>query len=154
MSSGQAQVSIKDKGANPGPLGLLGFGLTTFLLNMANAGVYPLSSPIIAMGLCYGGLAQIIAGIMEQRRGNLLPFLAFLSYGCFWWSFALTIIFAGAGTAPAPNTNALGCYLFIWGLLSFCFFLGTILSKAPWALSFVFATVVVLFMMLAAANFQ
>jgi uncharacterized protein len=63
--SGQATVTVKDKSAMPGPLGLLGFGLTTFLLNLHNAGAYPMNSMIISMGICYGGLAQIIAGILE-----------------------------------------------------------------------------------------
>ena len=144
----------KDKSANPGPLGLLGFGLTTFLLNMSNAGIYPMNSMIVAMGLCYGGLAQIIAGVMEQRRGNLFPFIAFISYGLFWWSLSLLIVLAGSGLAAGPTKPAMGCYLFIWGLFSFCMLIGTILKKAPWALTLVFATVVVLFMLLAAANFE
>jgi succinate-acetate transporter protein len=67
--------------ANPAPLGLMGFGMTTFLLNIHNAGFYPVDSMIMAMGLFYGGLAQIIAGIMEFKNGNTFATTAFTSYG-------------------------------------------------------------------------
>ena len=72
--------------ANPAPLGLLGFGVTTVLLNLANAGAIPLDTVILAMGIAYGGLAQVIVGIMEFRKGNTFGTVAFLSYGLFWWS--------------------------------------------------------------------
>ena len=65
LKAGNAVVSLKDNTASPAPLGLLGFGLTTFLLNLHNAGVFPINSMILAMGICYGGLVQIIAGIFE-----------------------------------------------------------------------------------------
>jgi hypothetical protein len=65
LKSGNATIAIKDKSATPGALGLLGFGLTTFLLNLHNAGVFPMNTMIMAMGLCYGGLAQVIVGILE-----------------------------------------------------------------------------------------
>jgi succinate-acetate transporter protein len=71
--------------ANPGPLGLLGFGMTTILLNLHNAGHIPLSIVIIAMGMALGGLAQIIAGIFEFRNGNTFAGTAFSAYGTFWW---------------------------------------------------------------------
>ncbi|WP_429056202.1 acetate uptake transporter, partial [Aeromonas jandaei] len=61
---------MSEKLANPAPLGLMGFGMTTILLNIHNAGFFPISAMILAMGLCYGGIAQIIAGIMEYKRGN------------------------------------------------------------------------------------
>lgn len=73
---------MNEKLANPAPLGLMGFGMTTILLNIHNAGFYPISAMILAMGLCYGGLAQIVAGIMEFRRGNTFGVTAFLSYAC------------------------------------------------------------------------
>lgn len=77
---------MSEKSANPAPLGLMGFGMTTALLNLHNAGFYPLGSMILAMGLAYGGLAQVIAGIMEYKRGNTFGTVAFSSYGLFWWS--------------------------------------------------------------------
>ena len=67
--------------ANPAPLGLLGFGMTTILLNFHNAGFYPLDSMILAMGIVYGGFAQILVGIMEFQKGNTFGTVAFTSYG-------------------------------------------------------------------------
>jgi len=83
---------MNEKLANPAPLGLMGFGMTTVLLNLHNAGFYSLDSMILAMGLAYGGLAQIIAGIMEYRKGNTFGTTAFCSYGLFWWSLVALII--------------------------------------------------------------
>ena len=81
--------------ANPAPLGLLGFGLTTVLLNLVNAGVLTsLDTVILAMGIAYGGIAQIIVGIMEFKKGNTFGTVAFTSYGLFWWSLVITSAFA------------------------------------------------------------
>ena len=82
-------TEIKAKVANPGPLGLLGFGMTTVLLNLHNAGLLPLSIAIVAMGIALGGLAQIIAGIRELCQGNTFAGTAFTAYGLFWWSLVL-----------------------------------------------------------------
>ncbi len=76
---------MTEKLANPAPLGLLGFGMTTILLNLHNAGLFPLDTMILAMGLACGGLAQILAGIMEFKKGNTFGTTAFTSYGLFWW---------------------------------------------------------------------
>ena len=78
--------------ANPAPLGLLGFGLTTVLLNLHNAGLFPLDTMILAMGIAYGGLAQIIVGIMEFKKGNTFGTVAFSSYGLFWWSLVALLV--------------------------------------------------------------
>src|SRR5512136_3301191 len=77
---------MEQKLANPAPLGLMGFGMTTVLLNIHNAGFFPVSDMIIAMGLFYGGIAQIIAGLMEFKKGNTFGTTAFTSYGLFWIS--------------------------------------------------------------------
>ena len=82
----------KEKLANPAPLGLMGFGMTTVLLNIHNAGFFTLGSMILAMGLFYGGLAQIIAGILEFKKGNTFGVTAFTSYGLFWLSFVFLLI--------------------------------------------------------------
>src|SRR5512136_2157243 len=78
--------------ANAGPLGLLGFGFTTVLLNIHNAGIYPMTAMILAMGIAYGGFAQILAGIMEFKNGNTFGTVAFTSYGLFWWSLVALIL--------------------------------------------------------------
>lgn len=77
--------------------------------------------------------------------------IAFLSYGLFWISLAFLIMLPKMGVAGGTDTKAMGCYLFIWGVFSTCMFVGT-LKKAPWALVFVFFTVVILFFLLAAHN--
>jgi succinate-acetate transporter protein len=139
---------LATKAANPAPLGLLGFGLTTVLLNLHNAGLFPLDTVILAMGFAYGGLAQIIAGAMEFKKGNTFGTVAFSSYGLFWWSLVALLVmpsfsFAGIG---APTSSSLAAYFFMWGLFTFAMFFGTI--KANRALQFVFASLVVLFFML------
>src|SRR5512141_1466618 len=85
-------MEFKDTTANPAPLGLLGFGLTTVLLNLHNAGLFPLDTMILAMGLAYGGLAQVIVGIMEFKKGNTFGTVAFTSYGLFWWSLVTLFV--------------------------------------------------------------
>ena len=77
----QSNITIKDSSANPAPLGLFGFGMTTVLLNLHNAGIYEMNSMILAMGIFYGGISQIIAGIMESKKNNTFGMTAFISYG-------------------------------------------------------------------------
>ncbi|MGH8783461.1 acetate uptake transporter, partial [Paraburkholderia sp.] len=87
------------KSANPSPLGLAGFGLTTVVLSCANAGLMPHEAVpvIVPLAFAYGGVAQIIAGILEFRNGNTFGMVAFLSYGLFWWWFAFLQWTVGAG---------------------------------------------------------
>jgi len=142
---------MSEKLANPAPLGLLGFGLTTVLLNMHNAGFFPLDTMILAMGLAYGGLAQIIAGVMEYKKGNTFGTTAFTSYGLFWWSLVIllvlptTTIFTGIS---APTETAMAAYFFMWGLFTFAMFFGTL--KKNRALQFVFMSLAILFFLLVA----
>jgi uncharacterized protein len=108
-------TQIKDTTGNPAPLGLLGFGMTTVLLNLHNAGFYELNSMILAMGICYGGLAQIIAGIMEWKKGNTFATTAFTSYGLFWLSLVVLIVLPKVGWGTATNDTAMAAYLAMWG---------------------------------------
>jgi succinate-acetate transporter protein len=90
-----------DKTGNPAPLGLMGFGMTTILLNLHNAGFIALDTMILAMGIFYGGLAQVIAGVMEWKKGNTFAATAFTSYGMFWLSLvALVVMPKPAGDLP------------------------------------------------------
>jgi len=147
-------MGVTEKLANPAPLGLLGFGLTTVLLNLHNAGFYPLDTMILAMGLAYGGLAQIIVGTMEFRKGNTFGTVAFTSYGLFWWSLVAIFVLprlsffnvAGASPINGPTPQALAAYFFMWGLFTFCMLLGTL--KTNRSLQFVFASLAVLFLLL------
>ena len=79
-------IAIADTTANPAPLGLLGFGMTTILLNLHNAGYYGLDTMILGMGICIGGLAQVMAGAMEWKKKNTFGTTAFTLYGFFWLS--------------------------------------------------------------------
>jgi succinate-acetate transporter protein len=138
--------------ANPAPLGLMGFGMTTVLLNIHNT--YPndtttfgLNTMILAMGIFYGGLAQIIAGILEYKKGNTFGVTAFTSYGLFWMSLVfLWILPVLVGTA-GPSNTFMGWYLFMWGFFTMMMFIGTL--KKNFALSFVFFTLFLLFYLLA-----
>ncbi len=136
--------------ANPAPLGLFGFGLTTILLNFHNAGFYPLSVMIMSLGVFYGGLAQIIAGIMEWRMGNTFGAVAFTSYGSFWLSLVFIWVAPKFGL-PAADPVSMGFYLALWGVFTFFFFLGTL--KGALIGKLVFGSLVVLFALLALANF-
>lgn len=146
----KAVTQIKDTTANPAPLGLMGFGMTTVLLNLHNAGAYGLGSMILAMGICYGGMAQVIAGIMEWKKGNTFGTTAFCSYGLFWLSLVALVIMPKMGLGAAPEETAMVAYLFMWGLFTAVMFIGTL--KANRALQFVFASLAILFFLLALSD--
>jgi len=136
--------------ANPAPLGLMGFGMTTILLNIHNAGFFPIGSMILAMGLFYGGLAQVIAGIMEFKKGNTFGLTAFTSYGCFWLSLSALIMLPKMGLAEATPGHFMACYLVLWGVFTFFMFLGTL--GGNFVFKFIFGSLAVLFFLLAAAD--
>jgi succinate-acetate transporter protein len=144
-------TQIKDTTGNPAPLGLLGFGMTTVLLNLHNAGFYELNSMILAMGICYGGLAQIIAGIMEWKKGNTFATTAFTSYGLFWLSLVVLIVLPKTGWGASSNDTAMAAYLAMWGLFTAVMFIGTL--RLNRALQVVFATLTILFFMLAFGDY-
>jgi succinate-acetate transporter protein len=147
----ESVTQIKDTTGNPAPLGLLGFGMTTVLLNLHNAGFYELNSMILAMGICYGGLAQIVAGIMEWRKNNTFAATAFVSYGLFWLSLVTMIILTKLGWGAASNETAMAAYLAMWGLFTAVMFVGTLLLNR--ALQVVFGTLAILFFLLAIGDF-
>jgi len=147
----ESVTQIKDTTGNPAPLGLLGFGMTTVLLNLHNAGFYELNSMILAMGICYGGLAQIIAGIMEWKKGNTFAATAFTSYGLFWLSLVALVVLPKIGWGTATNDTAMAAYLAMWGLFTAIMFIGTL--RLNRALQVVFATLTILFFMLAIGDF-
>lgn len=142
---------MNEKLANPAPLGLMGFGMTTVLLNLHNAGFFPLNTMILAMGLAYGGLAQVVAGILEYRKGNTFGVTAFTSYGFFWISLVLLILMPKWGWGEAATGPAMGSYLLMWGIFTLFMFFGTL--KGPKALQVVFGSLVILFFLLAAHTF-
>jgi uncharacterized protein len=146
MQLNETITKIKDSTANPAPLGLLGFGMTTVLLNIHNAGFYPLNTMILAMGIFYGGVAQIIAGIMEWKKNNTFGTVAFTSYGLFWLTLVGLLLMPninlGAKTTPGP----LAAYFFMWGLFTFVMYIGTL--RLNRALQVVFLSLAILFFLL------
>lgn len=136
--------------SNPAPLGLAGFAMTTILLNIHNAGFFGLSVMIMGMGIFFGGIAQIIAGIMEWKQGNTFGTVAFVSYGSFWLSLVFIWVGPSFGLAAADPIS-MGCYLGLWGVFTFTLFIGTLKGKTIGKL--VFGSLTVLFALLALANF-
>jgi uncharacterized protein len=144
---------IKDSTANPAPLGLFGFGMTTILLNLHNAGFYELNAMILGMGIFFGGLAQIIAGIEEWKKNNTFGATAFTAYGSFWLTFVALVLIpkSSAGADLKSNEISMGFYLLVWGLFTLFMFFGTLrLNKA---LQTVFLSLTVLFFLLAVSDF-
>jgi succinate-acetate transporter protein len=147
-------VKIMDLTSNPAPLGLMGFGMTTVLLNLHNAGYYPMDAMILAMGFFYGGLAQIIAGIMEWKKGNTFGTTAFTSYGLFWLTLVGLILLPKLGdnfAGLAPVKTAFAAYLFMWGIFTLFMFVGTL--KATRSLQVIFLALATLFFLLAIGNY-
>lgn len=142
---------MQDHTANPAPLGLLGFGMTTVLLNIHNAGFFGLSAMIIAMGIFYGGAAQVIVGSMEWKKGNTFGTVAFTSYGLFWLSLVGIWLLPKLGICDAPDALSMTAYLSMWGVFTFALFLGTF--KSSKVTQFVFGSLTLLFFLLAAAKF-
>lgn len=144
-------VVVKDGTANPAPLGLIGFGLTTMLLNIHNAGFFPVNSMIMGMGIFVGGIAQLIAGVLESKKNNTFGTAAFTLYGVFWLSLVAIWTLPAMGLAEASSPFSMGFYLLLWGLLTLGFFFGTF--KMTRAHQFIFASLTLLFFLLSAADF-
>lgn len=135
--------------SNPAPLGLAGFALTTWLLSMINAGWFSgdAMNMVLAVAMAYGGTAQMIAGVMELPRGNTFGATAFVSYGAFWWSFALFVLFLHDKVPGA----FVGWYLFMWGVFTFYMWIGSLpLNRAVQS---VFLVLWITFFLLAAGDF-
>jgi uncharacterized protein len=118
---------VETKIANPGPLGLAGFALTTFILSLVNAGIIGGGnvSIVIALALFYGGIAQFAAGMWEFRTGNTFGAVAFTSYGAFWLSFAALNIPGLGNSKLAPDAQGLGWYLIGWAIFTGLMAIGT-----------------------------
>lgn len=140
-------TQIKDTTANPAPLGLLAFGMTTVLLNLHNAGFYEMNSMILAMGIFYGGIAQVIAGIMEWKKNNTFGTTAFLSYGMFWLTLVALIVLPKMGLVAATDETGKAAFLAVWGLFTAVMFVGTL--RLNRALQVVFLSLTILFFLLA-----
>ena len=140
-------VKNLDVTANPAALGLTAFGMTTVLLNLHNAGLFELGSMILAVGMFYGGLGQIIAGIMEWKKNNTFGMTAFISFGIFWETLVALLILPKLGLADAASANALAAYFVMWGIFTLVMFIGSL--KANRALQAVLGLLTILFFLLA-----
>lgn len=146
-------ITVKDSSGNPAPLGLLGFGMTTVLLNIHNAGLIGMNSMILGMGIFVGGLAQVIAGIQEWKKNNTFGATAFTAYGMFWIALVLILLLpkTAFGADFAPDGASMGVFLLMWGVFTLMMFLGTL--RLNRMLQVVFFTLTVLFFLLSAAEF-
>jgi len=140
-------MEIKDTTANPAPIGLLAFGMTTVLLNLHNSGIFPLGTMILAMGIFYGGITQIIAGIMEWKKNNTFGTTAFISFGAFWLALVGMLVLPDLGWGVAPTLSAKVAFLSIWGVFTTGMFIVTL--KLNTALQFIFGSLALLFFLLA-----
>ena len=141
-----------DQLANPAPLGLAGFGLTTIVLSSMNAGLFPpeAGSVVVPLAFCYGGLAQIIAGILEYKKNNTFGMVAFISYGTFWWWYALLLWTVGAGWIKPPAASGVGITLLMWGVFTFYLWIATFrLNRTLWL---IFLTLWIAFALLAGGD--
>ncbi|WP_420139154.1 acetate uptake transporter [Sphingomonas sp.] len=141
--------------ANPAGLGLVAFGLTTVLLSLINAGILPAGGEpvVIPLALAFGGLMQIFAGVFEVRLGNTFGMTAFLSYGAFWWWFALLLLFGHNHwidlSAVGPTV---GVALLLWGVLTLYLWISTF--RLPKILFLIFLTLWVTFALLGLGAIQ
>jgi succinate-acetate transporter protein len=138
--------------ADPAPLGLAGFALTTFVLSMFNAGILDRKGEPIVLGLAlaYGGVAQLCAGMWEFRKGNTFGATAFSSYGAFWLSFWAFVAFY-AGKVPADYTGkAVGLYLIAWGIFTTYMWIASFRTTA--AVNVVFLLLAITFFLLGIGN--
>ncbi|MFQ5848339.1 MAG: acetate uptake transporter [Candidatus Methylomirabilales bacterium] len=132
--------------ANPAPLGLGGFALTTFVLNVHNAGIVDIGAAL-PLGLFYGGLAQLVAGFLEFRTGNTFGMTAFGSYGAFWIALASMVLFEFNGIMPAEKAGGwLLVTLIAWTIFTFVLMVATFAHSK--ALIWIFVTLEILFILL------
>jgi len=140
-------MPAKTEKANPAPLGLVGFGLTTVLLSMINAHWIGAEGVVVPLAIAYGGTIQLFAGILEYGNGNTFGVTAFTSYGAFWWWWALLHIFSATGWISLDGAaHTIGWALILWGIFTTYMWIGTFaLNRALW---WVFLTLAVTFYLL------
>jgi uncharacterized protein len=129
--------------ADPGPLGLAAFALTTFILSMFNAGLVGEGGEPVVLGvaLAYGGIAQLLAGMWEFRTGNTFGAVAFTSFGAFWLSFWALVTFNAPDIPKADAGHAIGLYLIAWGIFTLYMFIASLRTTGAVALVFALLTV-------------
>jgi uncharacterized protein len=144
-------ADIKDKTANPTPLGFTGLGLSAVLLSLSYIGLFPVDSMIVAMAIFLGGFAQVFAGLMAWKKGSVFGGTAFCAFGLFWFSLAGLLLMPSLGWIEAPTPISLASYLFLWGVYTFVMLIAT-LKLGSKAIMFIFVTLFLLFILLAIVN--
>ncbi len=139
--------------ADPAPLGLAAFALTTFVLSVINAGLVPatVEGVVFGLALAYGGLAQLLAGMWEFAKGNTFGATAFSSYGAFWISFWWLTGHTDLSKAGADVGKGVGLYLLAWGI--FTLYMTVAASRVNMAVLAVFVLLTITFFVLAIGDF-
>ncbi|HEX9243758.1 MAG TPA: acetate uptake transporter [Anaeromyxobacter sp.] len=145
-----AATIVRDTSANPAPLGMMGFGLTTILLNLQHVGALRSGSMVLALGIGCGGAAQLVAGVMEWRKKNTFGTVAFVGFGLFWLSLGAMLAAPRLGLGEVGDRSDMAAYLFVWGLFSVVLFVATL--KMNRAVMVVFFALTLLFFLLAVAD--
>jgi succinate-acetate transporter protein len=140
----------RDTSANPAPLGMMGFGLTTILLCLRHVGAISSGSSVLALGILAGGAAQLVAGVMEWRKKNTFGTVAFVGFGLFWVSLGALLAAPRFGLGAAGDRSDMAVYLFVWGLFSVVLFVASL--KMNRAVMGVFFALTLLFFLLAVAD--
>ena len=148
--SSRNNIFLVDDTANPAPLGLCAFGMTTILLSLHNLGFIGLNSPIVAIAIFYGGIAQVIAGLMEWKKNNSFGFITFGSFGFFWITFAAIVTFPVIGWATKPAAADMAAFLAVWRIFALGLFICTL--KMHKLLQLTLFMVVLLIVVLVAEN--
>jgi succinate-acetate transporter protein len=138
--------------ADPGPLGLAAFALTTFVLSMFNADLVSRAGEPVVLGLAlaYGGIVQVLAGMWEFRTGNTFGAVAFSSFGGFWLSYFAFVTFYASSVPPANVGDAVGLYLIAWGIFTAYMFVASLRTTA--AVAGVFLLLAATFIILGIGN--
>jgi uncharacterized protein len=150
LNTSRNDLFLTDNTANPAPLGLCAFGMTTLILSIHNMGLTALASPVIAMAIFFGGLAQVIVGTMEWKKNNTFGLLTFGSFGFFWICFATLLMLPAAGLSKAPGPGELAVFLGLWGIFAFGLFICSL--KMHKTLQITLLALVVTFFLLVAAQ--
>jgi uncharacterized protein len=145
-------LSATGKVANPAPLGLAAFGVTTVVLSTINAGLLPVEAApaAVALAFSFGGLAQFIAGLLEYGNGNTFGMVAFTSYGAFWWWYAFMSLTVGAGWMKSPDVRGVGVAVLMWGVFTFYMWIPTF--RTNFTLWSIFLLLWITFFLLAAGD--
>ena len=147
-------IFLTDNTANPAPLGLCAFGMTTLVLSLHNVGITALSSPVLAMTIFYGGLAQVIAGIMEWKKNNTFGLVTFGSFGFFWISFASILMIPALNLGKAPTPVDLAAFLAVWGIFAFGLFVCTLRMHQILRVTLLFVVLLVVVLIAAESNWN